>query len=158
MATIDPSRLPLLLVAGGLAFGGVLAAATPTRMREAPEPPWRQLTAPRDGVALAQDDAATDSGWFSAATYEVFPAPRWSRAPQGEALPPPAARFGDDAQWRMDDADLGADPAADAPEVFDEAPPGGDDRADNPAETAADPGGDDPGDDFGAGDDGAPPA
>ena len=106
VANIDLSRLPLLLVAGGLAFGGVLAAATPTRMRDAPEPSWRIASAPRDGVTVSAAAETGDAPWFSAAMYEVLPVPHWRHGYDEAALPPPVGRFADRTAWEMDDADM----------------------------------------------------
>ncbi|MEO0032907.1 MAG: hypothetical protein RIS94_2665 [Pseudomonadota bacterium] len=64
----DPAAI---LVLGGLALGGALALATPTRMRQAPEPEWRK------GTALAQQQADLAPAPFSAETYPVdaYPVP-----------------------------------------------------------------------------------
>lgn len=104
MARIDPSRFPLLMVAGGFALGGVLAAATPTRMLDAPEPAWRQQHLAQPRTEAGSDDTDAGSGWFSAVTYEVLPAARFHRTYEDEAVPPPVGHFADEAQWTFEDA------------------------------------------------------
>lgn len=110
MARFDPQSAGLGLLAGGLVLGGMLAMATPTRMKPPPEPAWRVGAAPQPNATI--DDDSNAAPWFAAQTYEVLPAIR--RVPEftGSALPPPEARFAssyaDDGDWRQIDADADA--------------------------------------------------
>ncbi|BEV00269.1 hypothetical protein [Novosphingobium olei] len=126
-------RLPMMLVAGGLAFGGVLAATTPTRMLDAPEPSWRLPTSQR--LNVPGEDQAAGAPYFSASTYEVYPAQRWLHGYNEEAVPPASARFADDDDWRMDDVrsdpsrnDRAVDPSYDDTIAVDDGDYGGDDH------------------------------
>ncbi|WP_408588155.1 hypothetical protein [Novosphingobium sp.] len=105
MARFDPQSAGLALMAGGLVLGGALAAATPTRMRPAPEPEWRIPSAPILTITSSDDSAP----WFAANTYEVLPAIHRAATYAEAALLPAEARlprsYGDDGDWRQIDAD-----------------------------------------------------
>lgn len=106
------------LVGGGLALGVLLALATPTTMRAAPQPAWRKAGAATAG-AISESPPT-----FSAASYE--PDPAWGSA-QYEVLPvrlhqapiTPVDGYDDPAPVRIAPAGEAAPPA---PQAIDEPP------------------------------------
>lgn len=104
MPGYHPHSAALAISLGGLALGAALAMATPTQMRMAPDPPWRNAHATATARAIASEDAGAPL--FSGDTYEMLPARAMMHQAYAEpALPPSQARYDDDGAWAQPDLD-----------------------------------------------------
>ncbi|MCW1384245.1 hypothetical protein OLX02_15580 [Novosphingobium sp. KCTC 2891] len=144
MPSHDRSRSAAFAIAiGAMTLGAALAAATPTRMRPPPDPPWRIRASTGQTLGTAPTADATYA-WYSGDLYETLPAaPTYREAEYLPAVAPAAARFQDDPpprydEWRDDawnndagaTSDAASEPATPPRDTADDAEASAPDEAD----------------------------